>query len=75
MQTAYKFACEFEVGALRVDIVKALPHKEGLTVVLENTGEVLHTIPRTGTAYPTEPQQLMMISRIGTWLASQKKPV
>jgi hypothetical protein len=55
--------------------VKAVPPKEGLTVVLENTGEVLHTIPGTGTTYPTEPQQLMMVSKIGEWLASQKQPV
>ena len=49
--------------------------KEGLTVVLENTGEVLHTIPLSGTTYPTEPQQLMMVSKIGQWLATQKEPV
>ena len=49
--------------------------KEGLTVVLENTGEVLHTIKRTGTKYPTEPQQLMMVSKIGQWLATQKESV
>jgi len=55
--------------------VKALPPKEGLTVVLENTGEVLHTIKRTGTKYPTEPQQLMMVSKIGQWLATQKESV
>ncbi len=49
--------------------------KEGLTVVLENTGEVLHTIPLSGTTYPTEPQQLMIVSKIGEWLAAPKQPV
>lgn len=55
--------------------MKALPPKEGLTVVLENTGEVLHTIPLSGTTYPTEPQQLMIVSKIGEWLAAPKQPV
>ena len=46
------------------------PLSEG-AVVLENTGEVLHTFGKK--AYPTETQQLMMISKIGVWLAEQPK--
>jgi hypothetical protein len=52
------------------------PLSDGLAVVLENTGEVLHTIPQLGASersYPSETQQLMMISKIGTWLATQPK--
>jgi hypothetical protein len=52
------------------------PLSDGLAVVLENTGEVLHTIPQLGASersYPTETQQLMMISKIGTWLVTQPK--
>ena len=49
------------------------PLSDGLAVVLENTGEVLHTVPQLGASYPTETQQLMMISKIGTWLVTQPK--
>ena len=49
------------------------PLKGGLSVILENTGEVLHTMPQVGADYPSETQQLMMISKIGTWLAEQPK--
>lgn len=45
---------------------------DGLAVVLENTGEVLHMISKAG-SYPTETQQLKMISEIGMWLYEQPK--
>ena len=54
---------------LEVEVVKSDdPLSDSLSVVLENTGEVLVG----GKAYPTETQQLMMISKIGTWLADHK---
>jgi hypothetical protein len=68
---------EFQSSQLKVDVMKATtPLSDGLAVVLENTGEVLHTIPQLGASersYPSETQQLMMISKIGTWLATQPK--
>jgi hypothetical protein len=53
--------------------VQESPREDGLAVVLENTGEVLHTMPKHTAIYPTEMEQLMMISKIGIWLAERPK--
>ena len=70
---------EFEPAQLRVDLVKDekdLNH-DTFDVVLSNTGEVLHSKSATdddlGELNLTETEQLMMISKIGAWLASQPK--
>lgn len=61
---------EFQPSQLQVEVVKSEdPLSDGLSVVFDNTGEVL----LGGKAYPTETQQLMMISKIGVWLAAQPK--
>ena len=46
---------------------------DGLAVVLENTGEQLFASPHSSKVHPTEMEQLMMISKIGSWLAEQPK--
>ena len=70
---------EFEPAQLRVDLVKDekdLNH-DTFDVVLSNTGEVLHSKSAAdddlGELNLTETEQLMMISKIGAWLASQPK--
>ena len=38
---------------------------DGLAVVLEDTGEQLYASPHSAKVYPSETEQLMMISKIG----------
>lgn len=45
----------------------------GLAVVLENTGEQLYCSPHSSKVFPSEMETLMMISKIGSWLAEQPK--
>ena len=47
-------------------------HSDGLAVVLENTGEKLFASPHSSKVLPSETEQLMIISKIGSWLAEQK---
>lgn len=78
-------AREFSSTKLRVQLEK---HDNPLqfSVVLENTGEVLHsngikrlsptkTKPHKGTTirHPTEVERLLMVSRIGQWFVEQRK--
>ena len=51
----------------------AAGRSDGLAVVLENTGEQLYASPHSAKVYPSETEQLMMISKIGCWLAEQPK--
>ena len=79
MATAMKTVLEqeFDRSILQVDVVKqdALAKStEDFSIVLENNGEKLHTIPLGGSPeFPTEMDSLMMVSKIGTWLSEQPK--
>ena len=64
---------EFDSAQLHVEVVKAEPTApDDFEVVLENTGEVLHSIPMGAPAeYPDEMAVLLMISKVGGWVAEQ----
>jgi hypothetical protein len=64
-------ADEFSPSALEVELVEKPPSKCEFSIVLENTGDVMHST----SAYPTETESLAMISKIGTWLATPPRLV
>jgi len=69
---------EFDESALAVEVEREadeLGASEDLKVLFESTGEVLHSIPMLtpAPAPPTEMESLVMISKVGAWLASAQR--
>ena len=78
------FLTEFDCKVVSLQIVKQEGGQAGgggaaaaaglaLSVVLENTGEVLHAVAAGDNKTLTETDVLKMISRVGSWLAKQPK--
>jgi hypothetical protein len=67
---------EFDPSDLEVKLINDSTFDGKFAVVLENTGELLYEKPNTIIASDpnlTEMEQLMMISKIGTWMAEQPR--
>ena len=67
---------EFSHDELEVRVVESSPSAAAdLKVVFEPTAEVLYAIPALTQSpnFPSEREVLMMVSKVGQWLADQRK--
>ncbi len=72
-QLQESLAREFDSStvALKMESVEEHGAKSACKVVLENTGEELHAMSPNAT-FPSETDQLMLVSKIGTYLSKQR---